>query len=154
MKERLQVALDYINTSAVLAHAERIKKQKLNLSKPFSAGQYWICFEMVTEDGSLVIARVRLPRHPDTPSTVNKEDEAYVIKCEAATMQFVRQRLSAISIPDVYAYEPAGSPLAAKAGAAYMLLEGFYANTLHSTEFNICNLPVSTTLGPLDRYTN
>ena len=65
MKERLQAALDKINKPALLRHAERIKGQKVVMSEPFSAGQYWICFEMIAEDGSLVIARVRLPRHPE-----------------------------------------------------------------------------------------
>jgi hypothetical protein len=152
MKERLQCALDSINTSALVVHAERIKQQDLNLSKPFSAGQYWICFEMVAGDSSLVIARVRLPRHPDTPSTVTEEEETYGTRCEIATMQYVRQRLSGISVPAVYAYEPPGSSLAADAGAAYMLLQGLYGNTLQNVAFNICILPVSNyadSVGPL-----
>ncbi|KND90051.1 hypothetical protein TOPH_05339 [Tolypocladium ophioglossoides CBS 100239] len=108
MKERLQAALEQIDKSVLLDHAERIKHQKLTMSKPFSAGQYWICFEMVAEDTSLVIARVRLPRHPETSPAVNEE---------------MRRSL-----------------LAAEAGAAYMLLEGFYGNTLRDVEFDICNL--------------
>jgi hypothetical protein len=135
MKERLQTALGQID--------ERIKGQKLTLSQPFSAGQYWICFEMVAEDRSLVIARVRLPRHPNIPVTVTEEDEAYATACEVATMVFIRQRLSAVSLPCVYAYEGVGSQLAAHAGAPYMLLEGFYGNTLRDVEFDICNLHVS-----------
>src|SRR5687768_17504635 len=90
MKERLQAALDNIDKPALLRHAERIKGQKVVMSEPFSAGQYWICFEMIAEDDSLVIARVRLPRHPDVPATVREEDEAYGIACEVATMEFVR----------------------------------------------------------------
>ncbi|KAK3682840.1 hypothetical protein B0T22DRAFT_502042 [Podospora appendiculata] len=131
MRERLQAALDNIDRPALLRHAERIKGQK-------------ICFEMIAEDGSLVIARVRLPRHPDVPATVREEDEAYGITCEIATMEFVRQRLSAIPIPCLYAYEGPGSQLAADVGATYMLLEGFYGNTLQDVEFDICNLPVAT----------
>ncbi|KAH7009377.1 uncharacterized protein B0I36DRAFT_401714 [Microdochium trichocladiopsis] len=99
-------------------------------SKPFSAGQYWICFEMIAEDGSLVIARVRLPRHPDAPPTISEEDEQYSIACEVATMAFVRQNVPTITLPQIYAYEGPGSQLAADAGAIYMLLEGFYGNTL------------------------
>lgn len=147
MKERLQAALEQIDKSVLLAHAERIKHQKLTMSKPFSAGQYWVCFEMVAEDASLVIARVRLPRHPDTPPTVD-EEEAYATRCEIATMPFVGQRLPNIAVPSVYAYEAPGSSLAAKAGAAYMLLEGFYGNTLRDVEFDICELSVSTLLRP------
>ena len=89
MRERLQAALDNIDKPALLRHTERIKGQKVIMSEPFSAGQYWICFEMIAEDGSLVIARVRLPRHPDVPATVREEDEAYGITCEIATMDTV-----------------------------------------------------------------
>jgi hypothetical protein len=41
MKERLQAALDSIDKSALLRHAERTKGQQLVMSQPFSAGQYW-----------------------------------------------------------------------------------------------------------------
>ncbi|KAI0509158.1 hypothetical protein F5B22DRAFT_617901 [Xylaria bambusicola] len=140
MKERLQTALRQIDKGALVRHAERITGQKLTMSQPFSAGQYWICFEMIAADRSLVIARVRLPRHPNTPMTVIEEDEAYAISCEVATMQFVRQRLSAVSLPCVYAYEGVGSQLATHVGAPYMLLEGFYGNALQDVEFDICNL--------------
>ena len=148
MKERLQSALDKIDKPALLHHAERIKGQKLVMSEPFSAGQYWICFEMIAEDNSLVIARVRLPRHPDVPATVREEEEAYGISCEVATMEFVRQRLPAIHVPCLYAYEGPGPRLAADAGAVYMLLEGFYGNTLQDVQFDICSLPVSLMPSP------
>ncbi|KAI0541787.1 hypothetical protein GGR58DRAFT_454961 [Xylaria digitata] len=144
MKERLQTALGQIDKRALVCHAERIKGRKLTMSQPFSAGQYWICFEMVAEDRSLVIARVRLPRHPDIPVTVTEEDEAYAIACEVATIEFVRRRLSAVPLPCVYAYEGVGSQLAAHTGAPYMLLESFYGNTLRDVEFDICNLHITT----------
>ncbi|KAI1755397.1 hypothetical protein F4782DRAFT_403614 [Xylaria castorea] len=144
MKERLQAALGRIDKRALVRHAERIKGQKLTMSQPFSAGQYWICFEMVAEDRSLVIARVRLSRHPSIPVTVTEEDEAYAIACEVATMEFIRQKLSAVSLPCVCAYEGAGSQLAAHVGAPYMLLEGFYGITLQDVEFDICNLHTTT----------
>jgi hypothetical protein len=98
---------------------------------------------MVAEDKSLVIARVRLPRHPGIRVTVTEDDEAYAIACEVATMQFIKRKLSAVSLPCVYAYEGMGSQLAARAGALYMLLEGFYGNTLQDIEFDTCNLDVS-----------
>jgi hypothetical protein len=63
-------------------------------------------------------------------------------------MEFVRQGLSAIPTPRLYAYEGPGSQLAADVGAAYMLLEGFYRNTLQDIEFDIYNLPVSLMLSP------
>lgn len=142
MKERLQGLLAKIDKSVLTRHAQNIKGQKLTISQPFSAGQYWICFEMIAEDGSLVIARVRLPRHPDTPPTISEEDEQYSVACEVATMAFVRQNVPAITLPQIYAYEGPGSQLAADAGAIYMLLEGFYGNTLQDVEPDLCNLPV------------
>ena len=67
MKERLEMLLSRLDKSARIRHAERIKGQNLTMSDPLPAGQYWVCFEMIAEDGRLVIARVRLPRHPGTP---------------------------------------------------------------------------------------
>lgn len=143
MRERLKGHIEKLDTSILARHAQQILGQKVTISDPFSAGQYWICFEMVAEDGSLIIARVRLPRHPSLPATCSDEDERYLIDCEVATMNFVRQNLPGVKIPRLYAYEGAASSLAAAAGAAYMLLEGFYGNTLQDIEFDICNLPVS-----------
>lgn len=71
------------------------------LSKPFSADQYWICLEMVAENESLVIARVRQPRHPDTPATLSEEDDQNAMRCGVATMAYVRQNLSTVKIPRV-----------------------------------------------------
>jgi hypothetical protein len=143
MKERLQTLLDKLDKTVILRHAELIKGQRLSISDPFSEGQYWVCLELVAEDGSLVIARVRLPRHPDLPSTVSEEDELYSIACEVATMRFVRLNLPRVTVPRVYAHEGPGSQFAADAGAVYMLLEGFYGNTLQDVAFDICRLPVS-----------
>lgn len=92
MKERLESALAGLNKDALLSHSELIKGQKLFMSEKFAAGQYWICFEMVAEDGTLVIARVRLPWHPKTLPTVSEEDELYAISCEVSTMQFVAKK--------------------------------------------------------------
>ncbi|POR39069.1 Protein kinase-like domain protein [Tolypocladium paradoxum] len=97
---------------------------------------------MVAEDGSLVIARVRLPRHPDTLPTVSEEDEFYAIACEVSTMRFVRHNLPSVVVPEVYAYEGPGSRLATAAGAIYMLLEGFYGNTLQDIAPDLCSLPI------------
>lgn len=144
MKERLETALAGLNKDVLLSHAELIKSQKLSMSDNFSAGQRWICFEMVTEDGGLVIARVRLPRHPNTLPTVCEEDEFYAIACEVATMRFVGpKKLPSVVVPEVYAYEGPGSQRAAAAGGIYMLLEGFYGNTLQDVAFNLCDLPVN-----------
>lgn len=144
MKERLEIALARINKDVLLSHAELITGQKLSMSENFSAGDHWICFEMVADDGSLLIARVRLPRHPNTPPTVSEEDESYAISCEVATMQFVGQKnLPSVVVPKVYAYEGHGSRRAAAVGATYMLLEGFYGNTLRDLAWSVCDLPVN-----------
>ncbi|KAF4970792.1 hypothetical protein FZEAL_9972, partial [Fusarium zealandicum] len=143
MKERLEGLLAKLDKGVLVQHAKLIKGKKFTMSEPFSAGQYWICFEMIAEDGSLIIARVRLPRHPDTLPTVSEADELYSIACEVSTMRFVRQKLPAVVVPRVYAYEGPGSRRATDAGAIYMLLEGFYGNTLHDVVQDLCNLPVA-----------
>lgn len=143
MKERLEGLISKLDKGVLLHHAELIKGQKITMSEPFSAGQYWVCFEMVAEDDSLVIARVRLPPHPDILPTVNEDDEEYSIACEISSMRFVRQRLPNVVVPHVYAYEGPGSHLATKAGAIYMLIEGFRGNTLQDTVRDLCSLPVS-----------
>ena len=148
MKQRLEGLLAKLDKSVLLRHAELIKGQKISMSEPFSAGQYWICFEMVAEDDSLIIARVRLPRHPDTLPTVNEKDEQYSIACEVSTMRFVRQTLSTVVVPRVYAYEGPGSQLATDAGAIYMLIEGFYGNTLQDVAPDLCSLSVREPLPP------
>ncbi|KAF4510955.1 hypothetical protein G6O67_002799 [Ophiocordyceps sinensis] len=144
MKERLEGSIAKLNKDALLRHAELIKGQKLSMSDPFSAGQFWICFEMVAEDDSLVIARVRLPRHPDSLSTISEEDEFYAISCEVSTMRFVGRSLPSVVVPEVYAYEGPGSQLATAAGAIYMLLEGFHGNTLQDIAPDLCSLPVAS----------
>lgn len=101
MKERLESALQSVDKAALIAHGESITGQRLSMSEPFSAGQYWICFEMVAEDESSMIARVRLPRHPETPARIRDEDVAYATSCEVATMQYVRSKLASIAIPRV-----------------------------------------------------
>ncbi|KAF5020423.1 hypothetical protein F66182_7550 [Fusarium sp. NRRL 66182] len=140
MRERLKALVAKLDKSTLLRHAELVTGQKVRMSEPFSAGQYWICFEIIAEDGSLVIARVRLPRHPVTPPNISEKDEEYAIMCEIATMRLVRQRLPRLALPLVYAYEGPGSQLAIDAGAAYMLIEGFYGNTLQDVVPNLFNL--------------
>ncbi|OAA38821.1 Aminoglycoside phosphotransferase [Metarhizium rileyi] len=109
MKKRLEDLIAKLDKKVLLHHAELIKGQKISMSEPFPAGQYWICFELVAEDDSLslIIARIRLPRHPDAQATVS-------------AMRFVRQRLSTVVVPRVYAYEGPGSQLATDAGAIYL----------------------------------
>jgi hypothetical protein len=115
------------------------------MSEPFSAGQHWICFEIVAGKRRLVIARVRLPRHPDLPATVTEEDEAYAMLCECCVMEFVREEFPSFSFPTarLYGFAGPGSEGAAEVGAPYMLIEGFCGNSLQDVEPDICNLPVS-----------
>ncbi|CAK7264334.1 hypothetical protein SEPCBS119000_000940 [Sporothrix epigloea] len=140
-KERLENHIKSLNLLVLKSHAEQILGVPVTISTPFSAGMYWVCFELVATDGRLVIARVRLPQHPNSPVDRCPEAESYQIECEIATMNYVRQALPKVKIPRIYAYEPAGSDRAAKAGAPYMLLEGFYGNTLLDVHLNMFQLP-------------
>ncbi|KAK3186783.1 hypothetical protein K4F52_004529 [Lecanicillium sp. MT-2017a] len=153
MKERLQKALEAINKPALIRHAERVKGQNVFMSTPFSAGQYWICFEMVTADHTIIIARFRLPRRAASSATVSVEDEAYAMICEVETMKFVGLKLPSIPIPAVYACALPRSELATAAGAAYMLLEGFHGNTLQDVGGNLCNLEVRTQEHNMSQWT-
>lgn len=149
MKERLETFMKSINKEAIVAHAAEVLGESMTMSEPFSAGQYWCCFELVGSSGKLVIARVRLPRHPDNAGAVNEESELYSIECEVATMRFLQDQTPKFSvpIPEIYAYERPGSEKVTAAGAMYMLIEGFYGNTLDATlDEKGCNLdalPVS-----------
>ncbi|KAK4146978.1 uncharacterized protein C8A04DRAFT_34528 [Dichotomopilus funicola] len=113
------------------------------MSEPFSAGQYWCCFELVApDDDRFLVARVRLPKHPESNAT--DADEEYLIQCEVAAMKFLRANSRTVPLPTLYAYEAPGSVRAINAGAAYMLIEGFYGNSLQDVDHSIYNLPVST----------
>lgn len=142
MKERLEMFMSTLNKSTLVQHAEHVMGQKYSISEPFSAGEYWACFELIAEDGNLVIARVRLPRHPDSADAVNEQSELYSITCEIATMNFLREKVTTVPFPSLYAYAGPGSQWATDAGAIYMLIEGFYGNTLLDIQFDICSLPV------------
>ncbi|KAF0643397.1 hypothetical protein FPSE5266_03731 [Fusarium pseudograminearum] len=143
MRDRLEERVSTLNMEYLKQHAETITGHTVTLSPKFSAGQYWVCFELLVADRGLIIARVRLPQHPTTP-TLTEEDESYAAKCEIATMRFVKQRLPGLIVPDVYTYQGPGSPGALQVGAPYMLIEGFYGTSLEhvvygddgSTNFN------------------
>lgn len=108
---------------------------------------------MVTQDSDLiVIARVRLPKHPDTPETLDEQSEFDSIKCEVDTMQYIKDRLPTIPVPKVYAYAGPSSKQAEDAGAIYMLTEGFRGNTLQDVEFDMTSLPVTLFLALLVIY--
>ncbi|KAG8416267.1 hypothetical protein J3458_006863 [Metarhizium acridum] len=57
-------------------------------------------------------------------------------------MRLVEQKLPGVVVPRVYAYEGPGSQLAAGAGGVYMLLEGFYGNTLRDVGPDMSSLPL------------
>ncbi|KAF7879575.1 hypothetical protein EAF04_000770 [Stromatinia cepivora] len=126
-----------------MEHTEFIIGQPVSMSEAFSAGQFWCCFELRASDGRIVIARVRLPRHPDSNDGVDEHSELYSIKCEVETMRFLHECVTGVPFPRLLAYEGPGSQIAANVGAAYMLIEGFYGNTLQDVQFNICELPTS-----------
>jgi hypothetical protein len=142
MKERLESFMGSINKPALLQHAQSILSQPLTMSEAFSAGQFWCCFELVAADGRLIIARVRLPRHPDSAKEINDDSELYSIRCEVATMEFLHENITNVPLPKLYAFEGPDSQRAAEVGAIYMLIEGFYGNSLQDVQFNICELSV------------
>ena len=45
-------------------------------------------------------------------------------------MKFLWANVRTVPVPELYAYEAPGSAWAIKAGATYMLIEGFYGNSL------------------------
>ncbi|KAF2013272.1 hypothetical protein BU24DRAFT_442411 [Aaosphaeria arxii CBS 175.79] len=154
MKQRLEQFMSTIHKAALLEHVERVSGKAATMSEPFSAGQYWCCFEFVLDDHSLIIARARLPRHPDSNENTTDASELYAIQCEVATMKFLQSNVTTIPAPKLYAYEPPGSQQAVEVGACYMLIEGFYGNTLQDVKFDICDLPVNTQEHIIARWTS
>jgi hypothetical protein len=145
MKQRLQTFMSSINKAAITEHASAVLDAPTSMSKPFSAGQHWCCFELVAADDEsrFLIARVRLPKHPESSISAPDEADEYLIQCEVATMKLLHAKVTAVPIPRLYAYEAPGSARAIAAGAAYMLIEGFHGNSLQDVNLNIYNLPVS-----------
>ncbi|KFY16084.1 hypothetical protein V492_01576 [Pseudogymnoascus sp. VKM F-4246] len=56
-------------------------------------------------------------------------------------MGFLCENVTGVPFPTLYAFEGPESERATEAGAMYMLIEGFYGNTLQDVQFNICDLP-------------
>ncbi|KFY00234.1 hypothetical protein O988_03428 [Pseudogymnoascus sp. VKM F-3808] len=133
-----------INKPALLKHSQALIGHPVTISEAFSAGQYWCCFELVIADGRLMITRVRLPRHPDSTDSAHDDSEQYSIQCEVATMEFLHENVTGVPFPKLYVYEGPGSQRAADVGATYMLIEGFYGNSMQDVQFNICELPITT----------
>lgn len=89
-----------------------------------------------------MIARIRLPRHPEANELVDAASERYAIECDVATMEFLQDNVKTVPAPKLYAYEPTESENARRVGACYMLIEGFYGNTLQDVEFDVYGLSV------------
>ena len=142
MNERLQDFMVSMNKSALIKHAEITTGRTLSLSKPFSAGFNWCCFELIANDGTFFIARVKLPRHPDDDDTVDEDSVSYMRKCEIATMNFLQERVEAVSVPQIYGWAMPGSQNAQEVGAACMLIEGFQGNVLFDGHSKVYDLPV------------
>lgn len=64
-------------------------------------------------------------------------------------MEFLRENVTGVPFSRLYAYEDAESQGATDVGAAYMLIEGFYGNSMQDVQFNICELPVQTLINPV-----
>ncbi len=69
MRQRLEGFMTSINKTALVEHASLVLGSPACMSEPFSAGQYWCCFELVAPDDRFLIARVRLAKHPESPTT-------------------------------------------------------------------------------------
>lgn len=63
-------------------------------------------------------------------------------------MRFLQANVTTIPFPTLFAYEAPGSAKAVKVGAAYMLIEGFYGNTLQDVDHSIYDLPVCSSALP------
>jgi hypothetical protein len=67
-----------------------------------------------------------------------------IFRTSTSTMAFLRDRATTVSLPTLYAFEGPGSARAAKARAPYMLIEGFYGNSLQDVAQSVYNLPVGS----------
>ena len=117
MKERLGRFIRIINKSAHVEHTQLIIGQPVSISEPFSAGQFWCCFELLAVDGRLIIACVRLPRHADSTDSANEYSELCSIQCEVANMKFLHENVTSVPFPRLYACEGPESQRSADVGA-------------------------------------
>jgi len=133
-----------VDKTALLSHATEILGEMIAISDPFSAGEVWCCFELVAASGRLIIARVRIPTHQRRNLAIDEQAEFYSIECEVATMKFLQDNNGKFSLPfpKLYAYENPKSKRTAEVGVPYMLVEGFYGNTLQDMEVDVCKLSV------------
>ncbi|TWU77299.1 hypothetical protein ED733_004437 [Metarhizium rileyi] len=122
MKKRLEDLIAKLDKKVLLHHAELIKGQKISMSEPFSAGQYWICFELVAEDDTL---------------------SSHAFDCLATLMpQQQDSRLwSYHGCTPNKVLVPSSPPMLAL--SMYMLIEGFRGNTLQDIVPDLCELPLA-----------
>jgi hypothetical protein len=67
----------------------------------------------------------------------------YSIQYEVTQMKFLHENVTGVPFPKLYAYEGPGSQRAVNVSAPpYILIKGFYGNTIQDMQFNICELPV------------
>ncbi|OBT89241.1 hypothetical protein VE02_04262 [Pseudogymnoascus sp. 03VT05] len=59
-------------------------------------------------------------------------------------MEFLHEYAIGVLLPRLHAFEGPDSQKAADVGAIYMLIDGFYGNSLQDVQFNICELPDAT----------
>lgn len=69
-------------------------------------------------------------------------------------MKFLSENLKSIPTHRLYTYEEPNSKMATKVVAAYMLIQGFYGNTMQDREFDICKLPVRLSLSSYFIFSN
>ncbi|KAK3396720.1 hypothetical protein B0T20DRAFT_333679, partial [Sordaria brevicollis] len=71
----------------------------------------------------------------------------YVVQCEVAAMAFLRDNVKTFQFPKCYAVERPGSERARRVGAGYMLIKGFFGNTVEQAckgGGEVWELPVKT----------
>lgn len=105
MNTRLESFFASIQKPAIIEHVLVLTGKSVKINDPFSAGQYWCCLELVAEDGTLFIARMRLPPHPGATGCL---DTSLRINRELVTMNYVRLKTT-IPVPKIFAYEGEGS---------------------------------------------
>ena len=149
MKERLEKFMSDVNKSALAEHASVVAGKEMKMSEPFSAGQYWCCFELVADDGQLIIARVRLPPLPNASGSL---DQRYRIECEVATIAYVRDATD-LPLPRIFTYERDHTEWARKVGSSYMLIEGFYGNSLFDLHDDFYEIPQKKQEKVLEQWT-
>lgn len=104
----LKSFIDTIDRSSLVEHAQLIFSRLVSISDRFHVGVDWCLYELLTSDERIIIARMRLPKHPNAIDA-NEDSEKYAIECEVATMRFLQNKVKSIPCPKLYAYEDAAN---------------------------------------------